>query len=77
MSYKDGELTVFKDGNPERSQKLEIAMKGDEAALGRHWWSGGRQSSTRFIGALDDIRIYERALDGAQIKRLNALQRHE
>jgi hypothetical protein len=42
----------------------------DKAALGRHWWSGGAESSTRLTAVFDDLRIYNRALPASQILEL-------
>ncbi len=38
--------------------------------MGIHWWEGGGVS-TRFIGSLSDVRIYNRALSSAEIQELS------
>lgn len=70
MTYRDGELRVFRNGTLVAKKELAVDVKGNQAALGRHWWSNGFQTSTRFVGALDEIRIYDRALTDAQVSRL-------
>ena len=72
MSYEKGRLSVFKDGEFVADREQTVAVKGNKAALGRHWWSNGAETSTRFIGALDDIRVYDWALGDAQLKTLFA-----
>ena len=54
-------------------EAVTVAVSDGEGALGRHWWSSGAETSTRFVGALDDLRVYERSLTDQQIKRLHAL----
>lgn len=70
MSYRDGELRVFRNGKLAATKELAVDVKGNQAALGRHWWSNGFQTSTRFVGALDEIRVYGRSLTDEQIHRL-------
>jgi hypothetical protein len=72
MSYEDGHLSVFKDGLLAGDRKLTVDVKGNKAALGRHWWQNGAETSTRLVGALDDVRVYDRALDEYQIAGLHA-----
>ena len=38
------------------------------SAIGKHWWNGG--SSTRYTGGVDDVRIYNRALNAAEVTQL-------
>jgi hypothetical protein len=45
---------------------------GKHSALGRHWWHHGAATSTRFLGAFDELRIYQRALSASQIAMLHA-----
>ena len=40
------------------------------AALGRHWWSSGYSTSTRFTGSFDEVRIYNRALSPEEVQML-------
>ncbi len=70
MAFSDGHLRVYKDGILANESAIVVNVHGNKAALGRHWWTGGSQSSTRFIGALDDARVFERALTNEQIKAL-------
>jgi len=47
-----------------------VSTSGDFAALGKHWWNGGAESSVRFNGVFDDVYIYDRALNETEIQEL-------
>jgi len=70
MSYRDGVLRAYKNGEKAGEKKLEVAVKGNKAALAQHWWANGSMTSTRFIGAMDELRVYDRALGPIDIKQL-------
>lgn len=70
MSFSEGHLQVFKNGKLEKRGAAAVEVKGTKAALARHWWANGAISSTRFIGCIDDVRIYDRSLDEEQIQWL-------
>ena len=70
-----GILRAYKNGVMIESVAAKVSIKGKWAALGRHWWRGdgaGAGTSTRFQGAIDDVRIYNRALSSQQMKMLKS-----
>lgn len=71
MTYKDTLLKAYIDGEFLGSIKQEINISGDNAAIARHWWNES-QTSTRFIGAFDEIRVYNRALNKYEVAALDA-----
>jgi hypothetical protein len=73
MTYQDGVLQAFKNGVLVAESEQEVAVNGDYAALARHWWSDGQMTSTRLNGALDDVRIYSRALTIDEMQRLYSM----
>jgi len=38
--------------------------------LGRHWWNNGNNTSTRFIGKIDELKIYNRCLSFEEVQNL-------
>jgi hypothetical protein len=70
MTYSNGELKGFLNGVLIASMTTKIAQYGSNVALGRHWWDGGESTSTRFIGGIDEVRIYNRALSEREIQQL-------
>jgi hypothetical protein len=72
LTFQGGRLRAYKAGRHVGEAKGRVEVVGKQAALGRHWWHHGAATSTRFIGAFDELRIYERALSPGQIERLHA-----
>lgn len=70
MTFQSGILTAYRNGNLVGTTRATVSVNGDRSALGRHWWAGGQGTSTRFQGAIDDVRIYKRSLTHAQIRTL-------
>lgn len=70
MTFEGGRLSAYKNGEPVAVATARVSVPSRNAALGRHWWSGGAGTSTRFQGALDDLRVYDRALTPQQVRRL-------
>jgi hypothetical protein len=71
MTFVDGRLAAYKDGKQLAATTARVSVPDRRyAALGRHWWSAGDGTSARFVGALDDLRIYNRALTREQIQLL-------
>ena len=70
LVYKGGSLKAYKNAVllGEKTQYVDVA--NGNSALARHWWSNGSATSTRFIGTLDEVRIYNRALSEAEIRDL-------
>jgi hypothetical protein len=70
MTFQNGQLHAFKDGERIGDTSARIFVSSRRAALARHWWANGNGTSTRFQGAMDDVRIYDRALTAEQIHML-------
>ena len=70
MTYKSRRLSAFRDGHLIGEAPGRVSIKGKRAALARHWWGDGTGTSARFQGALDDVRVYDRALTPEQIRIL-------
>ncbi|MCI0459507.1 MAG: hypothetical protein L0Z62_21360 [Gemmataceae bacterium] len=72
LTFQDGRLRAYKDGRQVGEAKGRVMVLGKQAALGRHWWHHGAATSTRFIGAFDDLRVYRRALSPSQVELLRS-----
>jgi Concanavalin A-like lectin/glucanases superfamily len=70
MVFADGRLTAYKNGIAIGSKDARVSETSGNAALGRHWWQDGAGTSTRYIGAFDEVRFYGRALTSEQIRML-------
>jgi len=60
--YNKGLFSYYFNGEKiaTKLQLPDISIK--KGALGRHWWKGGEKFGTRFIGLMDEVRIYDIAL---------------
>ncbi len=68
-----GTLKAYQNGNLIETQTGmtgAIVTPVDFGGIGKHLWDNGSQSSTRFNGEVDDVRIYNRALSEAEIGAL-------
>ena len=70
---KDGELIYFKPPNGLTKIGSQVKPRYKKGALGAQWFYNGSTGSTRFVGAFDDVRIYDRALSAAEIQALYKL----
>ena len=51
-----------------------ISTMKEYSGIGCHWWSGGTANSNRFIGAIDEVMIFNYALEKQEIDKLLKLQ---
>lgn len=67
-----GVLTGFLDGEAVGTGGYSMSPGSMQsvAGLGCHWFDSGGTSSNRFIGSIDDVRIYDRALSEAEVREL-------
>jgi hypothetical protein len=72
ITYRAGRLSAFRDSRLVGETRARVCIDGERAAIGRHWWSGGVGTSSRLQGAVDELRVYSRALSPEQIARLMA-----
>lgn len=70
LTYSNGLQTAYRNGVPIGTLNAPMNVSGTKAGIGIHWWNWDAQVSTRFIGDIDEVRIYERALSGAEISAL-------
>jgi hypothetical protein len=70
MTVDAGRLRAYRDADAVGEVKTRVHVKATLAALGRHWWQEGAGTSTRLRGAMDEVRVYDRALSGEQIRLL-------
>ena len=61
--YKNGVLFATMKGSTNTDAESEIGV-------GTHWFCSGGTQSTRFLGGIDDIRIYNRALDSLEVQTI-------
>ncbi|MCF8294807.1 MAG: choice-of-anchor D domain-containing protein [Bacteroidales bacterium] len=70
LVYNDGILQAFENSLPVGSDSGIVNLTYNYSAFGRTWWYGGGGTGTRFIGSIDEARIYNRALSLAEIQAL-------
>ena len=73
LTYSKNTLYAYRNGEKvgQIQAPTKISTNPGYAAIGRHWWSTyGSGTSTRFIGDIDDFRIYNRALSPEEIQQL-------
>jgi hypothetical protein len=72
MVYRDGNVTGFINGNNIGANSQNLSELKDYASIGQHWWFyGSLQSSTGLDFWIDDVLIYNRALNGDEIYKLS------
>lgn len=70
LTFRNQRLRAYRNGRLVDERQARVSTVGRQAALGRHWWHHGGMSSTRFVGAFDEVRVYDRALSEAEIRFL-------
>jgi hypothetical protein len=73
LTFAAGRLRAYRDARLVGEAPARVSQVGKQAALGRHWWHHGVGTSTRFIGELDDVRVYDRSLSTQQIEMLRQI----
>ena len=67
LVYNNNTIHAYRNGSLLGTKYEVVSISGDNAAIARHWWD---ETSTRFNGIIDDVRIYNRALSVAEVKAL-------
>ncbi|QLH52838.1 MAG: hypothetical protein CH6_0213 [Candidatus Kapaibacterium sp.] len=69
MVFKNGYLFAYADGVLLGSLKTNVGYSMEHFALLRHWWyyDGEERTSARFTGAIDEVKIFLRALSDEEI----------
>nr|WP_261360677.1 LamG domain-containing protein [Aeoliella straminimaris] len=73
LRVENGTLTGFLDGlivGTDTYSKPTTSTLEEVAGIGVHWFNSGGTESNRFIGSIDDVRIYDRALSDAEVLSL-------
>jgi hypothetical protein len=71
LVYSNGVLTGLVNGKPVVTKTGVTADQfGNSSGLGTHWWLEYSACSTRFVGGLDEVRIYNRALTSNEVEGL-------
>jgi hypothetical protein len=70
MTYKNDTLKAYINGVYVGGKYQKLKIWGSNAGLACHWWSYGGDISTRFTGMMDEVRIYSRNLDAAEVDSL-------
>jgi hypothetical protein len=70
MVYKDGLVFAYADGQLLGARKAKVQYSMEHFALLRHWWlyDGEERTSARFTGAIDEIKIFKKALTEDEVK---------
>ncbi len=67
----NGTFTAFLNGQSVGSNTYELNSMTHVAGLGCSWFNSGGTDANRFIGMIDEVRIYDRALSQGEIEALN------
>jgi hypothetical protein len=71
LVFDNGVLTGYVNGRAiNQKSGVTANQHGIVAGLGIIWWDNGDSSATRFIGLINDVRIYGRALAATEIAQL-------
>jgi pimeloyl-ACP methyl ester carboxylesterase len=73
LTYTSGHVRAYRDGVLVGTTNATTVVYGSTAAIARHWWASGTRTSSRYTGALDDVRVYNRALSAQDVVQLFAL----
>jgi hypothetical protein len=67
LVYDDGVMRAYRNATLLGESTGSVQVTDTTAAIGRHWWWS---TSTRFTGAIDEVKIFGSALSSAQLKGL-------
>ncbi|MDN5216886.1 LamG domain-containing protein [Fulvivirgaceae bacterium BMA12] len=67
MVYDKGVFSAYTNGVLKGTGEDAINASNSNAAIGAHWSANGQGFFNRFIGMMDDVRIYDRALTNEEI----------
>lgn len=76
MVVSNGIVYAYKNGVLRGSASGAYVDAESESGLGIHWFCSGGTVSTRFIGGIDDVRIYNRALSATEVAQLFSMGKH-
>lgn len=69
LVYDGTFLKFYINGNRISQKQMDIDYSKKNGALARHWWNydGEERTSARFTGAMDEVKIYKRALTDEEL----------
>ena len=70
MVYNNGLVHAFINGQLVSKSRQKVKISGDNAVIGGSYWYSGKVFCSRFTGMMDEIRIYDKALDFDEITEL-------
>jgi hypothetical protein len=71
LTYTEGKISLYRNGILVWSANgTKNIFPVQYAALGRHWWAGGSESSARMSCTYDNLRMYSRALSATEVGQL-------
>jgi hypothetical protein len=73
LSADNGTFTGYLNGSAIGSDSYILGVMPNHAGIGAHWFNSGGTESNRFIGMIDDVRIYNRVLLGTEIQSLASI----
>jgi len=68
LVYSGGIMEAYINGELVGQKRQPVNVDGIYSGIARHWWHNN--TSTRFTGVIDEVRIYNRALTGGEIQEL-------
>jgi hypothetical protein len=72
LVYDNGYFTAYKNSVQMAGVRQQLRINGNSAFIASHSWCGTSPgSSTRFTGAIDEVRIYNRVLSQLELDQLN------
>jgi formylglycine-generating enzyme required for sulfatase activity len=71
FTYQPGDFRGYLNGVLVFQENTSISpFPVNQAAMGRHWWDSGSSSSARMSATFDNVRVYGRALSGADVSAI-------
>lgn len=70
LVFDNGTLRAYKNGQLGGETNGATVEAESEGGMGIHWFCSGGTESTRFIGGIDDVRVYNRALTASEVWEL-------
>jgi hypothetical protein len=71
LVYRNGTMTAYLNGNVIGTKGQNVNVSDTKGGIGRHWWFEGSETATRLNGSVDEVRIYNRALEDAEVQTLS------
>ncbi len=78
LVYKNNMMYGYIDGKLVGAKQQAVLVYDNNAGIARHWWKylGENRTSTRFIGSIDEVKIYSKALTKKEIEKEFLIGKH-